>query len=436
MRSVRSLLFTILILGSANHARAQDPELPRLLTEYGVEMEPSSGFASGDAMARERVVGLALKFSPRLKALEHDITALGFSARQARVFPNPVVSVSVEDWGRRKAGGFSQTTIGVEQTILLWGKRARAFDAIEARRLSAKAEWQAEALDLYARASSLYAALLGGQEKLVHAAKRLELARATEEAVTLRSHAGGVPESEVLRAAASRSLAQIDSLSAASEIESAWTRIGALLGMDRIRIVGTGDLRGAERLPLPDSLGNALKTHPLAVALAAEREALSQEARLARALGKPSVAVAAGYRRLHDAADNSVVLGVSMPFPFRNPNTAGIAASDARIDAADARLQEVMIALESDVRTLAVAWEQRTAEIAMIETQTLPAIERSLTSLDMAYRVGQQPYMNLLDVQRTQSELQTRLVDAMVEKAQLESRLESLLGQRIDTTER
>jgi len=436
MRPVRFLLIVLSLFWCGSDARGQTPRLPNLLT--GISMSPDSApAASGDNMlTKQQVIGLALRKSPRLKALEHEMRAIGYGARQAKAYPNPTVSAEIEDWGRRTAGGPSQTTFGIEQTIPLWGKRRRAFEAVDARKLAVEAAWQAEALDIYARASSLFAALLGGQEKLIQAAKRLALARETEQAVAIKMREGAVPESEVQRATASRSLAQIDSLSAASEIKSALTELAALTGSVLSGVHGNGDLTGASRLSLPDSLGVTLRAHPLVISQSAERDARLKDALLARALGKPDLTVSAGYRRLHDASDNGVLFGVSIPLPIRNPNAAGIDESDARIDAAEANLQQVMLEMESEIRTLAVAWERRSAEIAMIETQTLPAIEQSLASLDLAYRVGRQPYMNLLDVQRTQSELQTRLIDAMVEKAQLEARLESLLGQRIDTTER
>lgn len=306
--------------------------------------------------------------------------ATGHGARQAEAYPNPTVSAEVEDWERR----------------------------------------------------------IGGQEELIQAAKRLALAREIEQAVATKMREGAVPESEARRATASRSLAQVDSLSAESVIEGALTELATLTGASLSGVRGEGDLTGSSPLSLPDSLRGILRAHPLVMAQTAEHDARGKDALLARALGKSDLTVSTGCRRLHDASDNGVLFGVSIPLPIRNPNAAGIAESDVRIAAAEAALRQVMLEfeIESEIRTPAVAWERRSQAIAMVQTQTLPSIDQSLTSLDLACRVGQQPYMNLLDVQRAQSELQARLIDAMVAKTQVESRLESLLGQRVDTTER
>lgn len=437
MRPVRYLTLVLFVLGFCDtDVSAQSPKAPRLLTEFGIKLASIPPISSDGLITKEIAIARALRYSPHLKSLESDIQALGHAARQARAYPNPNVSAEIEDWGRQKENGPSQATLVLEQTIPLWGKRGRAFDAVDARRLAIEAAWQAEALDLYARTSSLYASLLGGQEKLIQAGKRLALSRETEQAVATKLREGAVPESEVQRAIASRSLAQVDSLIASSEIERARTELGALVGINLSGVNGVGNLSGASALAIPDTLSYLLGSHPLVVASESELDARRKEAQLARTQGKPDLTVSAGYRRLRDASDNGVLFGISLPLPIRNPNKAGIAESDARIDAAEASLRQVTLDLESEIRRMAVAWKQRSDEISLIETQTLPAIEQSLASLDLAYRVGQQPYINLLDVQRTQSELQTRLIDAMVEKAQLEARLEALLGQRIETTER
>lgn len=436
MRPVCWSLTVVFVLGLCGMATAQTSNLPPLLTDYGIRSLTLTGASTELVLTRETAIGAAIAGSPRLKSLAHEIRSLSFAARQVKAYPNPSLTVEVEDWGRQQERGPSQTTFGLEQQLPLWGKRARASEAVDARRRGIESEWNAEALAIYSRVSSLYAILLGGQSKLDQASKRLSLARETELAVAIKLKEGAVPESEVQRAKASRSLAQIDSLVASSEVSQALAELSALVGAGLEGIPVEGKLLGDVQLALPDTVAMLLRRHPLVVSRTAERDARKRDVLLARALGKPDPTVSAGFRRLHDSGDNGFLLGVSIPLPIRNPNAAGIAESESRVDAAESDVEQILLDLESELRRLVVAWQRKSAEIAMIQSQTLPAIESSLASLDLAYRVGQQPYMNLLDVQRSQSEIQTRLIDAMVDKSQIEAQLETLLGQRLVRAER
>lgn len=420
-----------LICGST--IQAQGFELPEVLTRLGIAADSTSTIPSGATITRAQAVGLSLGNNPRLHVRKFDAHALSEAARQAKLNAAPTASAEVEDMGRGQEGGPSQSTFSVEQTFSLWGKRGSAHDAALARSQSAGFEWQAEALAIFTEVSAVYVALIGNQVKLTQTSARLQLARETETAVRSKFHEGAVPESEVLRAAAARSLAEIDSINAQGAIRLSRTELESLVGRSLPEVVASDSLQPADTLLLPADLTTAIESHPLVLSKGREEEASRQDIRFARASGKSDISFNAGYRRIHDSRDNAFLVGVAFPLPLRNPARYAVAESEFRLASAESRTQVTVITLLGELQSLVVSWLQRHSEATLIESQTLPAIEQSLASVNFAYRIGQQPYMSLLDVQRVQSELQSRLVDAKVELLQLEAAIEALLGQPIQT---
>jgi cobalt-zinc-cadmium efflux system outer membrane protein len=196
-----------------------------------------------------------------------------------------------------------------------------------------------------------------------------------------------------------------------------------------IEVIGSLDISVA--LPTEDSIRALLAQNPELVALKARVHAREAELRVSKALGRPEPTVGLGYRRLHDDADNAIVVGVSLPLPFFDRNQGNVQAQSARIDEAESALLAAELRLNGLARSVRTQIESRAVEIAALEARVLPATQQALEEIDAAYRLGRQPYLNVLDAQRSLAEIQLRLVEAKVGRVQASAQLESLTGHRL-----
>ncbi len=385
----------------------------------------------------DQAMARVLEGNPSLQEAKARI-AVGVGLRhQATAYPNPELGLDVEDFARQSADGPSQTTIGISQTIPLWGKRSARGAQADQELLVARADASGSMMELYREAASSFAALLGAQQSAGHARERLRLAQELESVVDIKVKEGAVSTSELLRARSSTALARVDVLRAQSEekrAQSALTSLWSDTVHQPVEAVGTLDF--VEGLPRVDTLFALLDHHPELQARRASVQAREAELGLAKALGRPDPTIGVGYRRLHDANDNAIIAGVSFPLPLFDRNKGNVQALAAQVEEASAALKSSEFHLRAELTDLWTQLGAQTQEVGELRDHVLPAIQQSLEQIDQAYRLGRQPYINVLDAQRTQAEIQSRLVEVMVRRAQTQAAIEGLIGQRFDQLRR
>lgn len=429
-RSNLALLISISALSLAVPSRAlsQEQIIPPLLRNLGVSAYPvisdSAELAPLDLSA---VITRVLARNPAMQAAYFRIEEAKGRVNQAGVYANPEIGVEIEDIGRASTGGPSQATIGITQPLILWGKRGARRDIANAELSAASAEVSSVALDLYRQTAEAFVGVLGAQQDLSNAEDRLRLAKEIESAVQVKLLEGAVPKSELLRAQATTSLAGIDVDRAHSDVErQKYNLISLWGGGSEVEI--EGDLHWADSVPDSAVLVGLLDDHPILLAQRLRLNAREADLRLAKALGRPDLSMSAGYRRLHDSGDNTMLFGAAIPIPFFDRNKGGVVEASARVKEAGAELESARQSLRRDVYYLWATLVSQTQEMASLTEGVLPATEQALREIDESYRLGRQPYINVLDAQRSLSEIQSRLVELMVSRAHTAVQIESLTG--------
>jgi cobalt-zinc-cadmium efflux system outer membrane protein len=429
------LLFALVFAVSAS---AQEPSRIPLLEAFEQSV-PAPPESRGDTLivTFDQAMALIFQSNPVLREARSRAAAGHGFLRQAGLYPNPEIGVEVDELARRSAGGPSQTTIALSQTIPLSGRRGAEQQQAEHELSAATADVSRVMLDLYREASSAFAALLGAQQNVDNARERLRLAQEIARVVGVKVNEGAVPKSEHLQARAAAALAEVDALTAESDRLSAQSAL-ASLWTDNARhpLEAIGDLDMAAELPPEDTLYSHLGQNPELVALRATVHAREAELGLARAVGRPEPTIGIGYRRLHHDADNALVASVSLPIPFFDRNQGNVQAQTAKIGEAQAALKSAELRLNGMARNVWTQFISRSSEITALEERVLPDIQQSLQEIDEAYRLGRQPYINVLDAQRTLAEIQLRLVEAKVGRAQATAKIEQLTGHRLNPVRR
>ena len=422
------------MLVQASSALAQDSTLIPLLeaipptAEQPVEMRGDTVLLTFEgAMAR------VLEGNPFLHEAKVRMTAGVGLQRQAKAYPNPELSLDIEDFARQSAGGPSQTTIGLSQTLPLWGKRSSRSAQADQELQASRADVSLVMTGLYQETASRFATLLGTQEGVGLAQERLHLAQELEAVVEMKVSEGAVSASELLRAQSSTALARVDVLRSVSDQKRAQSALASMWsGTAQQPMEAQGTLEFPAEIPSVDTLLVLLDRAPELALRRANVKAREAEWQLAKALGRPDPTIGVGYRRLHDAGDHALVAAVSFPLPFFDRNQGNVQALAAHIEEASAALKTSEVRLKAELTDLWTQLGAQSQEVIELQEGVLPAIQQSLEQTDQAYRLGRQPYINVLDAQRAQADIQARLVEVMVLRAQTRAAIEGLIGERLD----
>lgn len=437
LRTSLNLILTILGLSGATSAQTGSgapPLLPPLYHESGV-MEDLD--APGDSViSLGSALQLALAKNPQVQAARAQIAAAQGRLQQSQYRPNPELSTQIEDLGRKNESGPSQSTVGVEQPFELFGKRGARKAVAEAELSAEQYGAQLSLLELYQKVASAFAAAVAAQDNVALATQRLELARRIEEAVQVKVTDGAVPKAELLRAQSAAKLGEIDLAAAGATATRTRLALAALWGSGNASFQVDGSLDEWLSNAPAGTAGITIDDNPVFAGLQAQMRAREADIKLAKATGKPNVNLGAGYRRLHDDGSNSFLVWASIPLPLFNRNRGGVAEATARLTQSEAELAATRQRLDGELRQLVVGLQTQRQLVAMLREQVIPPAQQAMEEIDLAYRLGSQPYINVLDAQRTLSELQGQLIDALVSGANAAIGIEQLTGHRLNPVRR
>lgn len=329
-------------------------------------------------------------------------------------------------------------TVGVELENALGTGSTRGFDAAEltvslagvlerggkldARRVLAQANLDASApqreiarLDLMAAVAQRYLAVTEARAQLGIAQTDIEQRRRAVAAARLRLQAGASPESVLLTAQAMLAQAEVDRDRAQHADRAARVALAALWrerepGFD----VATGDPMQLPALQPFEILAETLQRTPELAVLASERRVRDAQLQLARTQARPDLSWQLGVRNSRDSGDTSLVGGFNLPL-------GSVARAATEIRAAEAEL--ALNGVEREARelqlyvTLAQAhgrYETSRLEVARMQRDVLPKLQRAENAAEKAWRSGAISYMEWAQLQAMRIEARQRQLEAAI----------------------
>jgi len=368
-----------------------------LLLALAVQVPPAGSLAPADTLnlTLKEALDSAVANAPSLSAARTRAEAAGARNRQARIWTNPVLSVTTENLGATEQVTGYRGLEGVEGQILLSPLLRIGGDrsALVARTLAERREMEASAdmteADLRLRVLEMAATAAQDRALAVYALE--EAVGLDTLALTLQrqAEAGRLSDGEAARARLAAvsgwtEVARANSRAAASNAE-----LARLMGMDPslpvVVEIPTCDGSWLPRNgPLPEQ------------ALADARTQVAQgRVREARAAAIPDVIPQIGLRR--SGGFSALYLGLEIPVPLfdRNQGTRDAARLERRAAEEDARSLAARIQAErlAALRSL----EATEAAGAQFTPQWRRALERTVEAAEARYRLGEGTLTELLD---------------------------------------
>ncbi len=360
--------------------------------------------------------------NPRLIGPRADAEAARALIDQARLRPNPEASFEVENIAG--TGAFSglratEYTLSVGQRIELGGKRS-------ARVRAAQAEAQVAGLQGIVSAAQLARSVRERYLEASAAAARLELARdVVERNVELARIAGVLvevgrePPLRALRAEATLAEARAELEAAQASYFATRSALAALWG-------DTG--------PLPDVLPDFPRIEPPVNLLAtdaslrlqladAERMAAAASIDRERSLARVDPVVSAGVRRFEESNDTAFLVGVTVPLPFTNRNQGNIAAAEARLRGATARQAIARTEFELSIAQTRARYLAAETRVETLAETSLPQAEEALRLVNIGYRNGKFPLIEVLAAAEARDSIREALIEAKEDRGLLATHL-------------
>lgn len=356
----------------------------------------------------------------------------------ARLFPNPVVSVSTlssysQGCNANKCG---QVFPQIQQLFEMAGKRGYRIESAAFGTQSAEANFEDAIRQLTFTVKDAYYRVQLAQRRLALAEENRDRFSRILEVNTIRFKKGYIAEVDLIRIRLQVVDFQSQIIQAIQDGNAARADLRVLLGISpSVDVLLTTEL---DYHPIePDIIAlrrQALDTRP---DIRMKRFTQSQrmaDLRLAKAYRIPDITAGAGYAvQGRQGPDNQQQLGFSLgiPLPLFNRNQGGIAQAEVSILMAEADLQKTVVQVENQVE---IAYRNLLESRRLVETYRGGVLEDArltLTIVEKAYERGGATIIDLLDAARTSRTIQQNYIETLFNYQRNVFLLENAVGREI-----
>lgn len=395
-----------------NEMRSERPARPDVHGISSSEFSPPTG-----ALTLGEALKTALLNNPELAAFSSRLRAAEARALQASLWPNPKLSVEMENFGG--TGIYSgldaaEITAKISQTFLTGGeidKRSRV--ATLQRKLKAWS-YEAKRLDVFTKVVKRYVDVLATQRKLAVAEKAFDLAQQFHQTVSQQVKAGAVSPIRETRASAEQSSARVDLRRAESALNKARIALAQVLGLTEPTFGEVvGKLKPTQPVPSLSKLNDFLGQNP---AIARWKTVLAKHkaaVQLAEAEGIPDITVGVGIRHSRSIGDNAAIASLSIPLPIFDRNQGNIQAAQAELTAARQQRRATLVRLRTSLSQRYQALQAARQAVLGLAEKALPAARSAYQSIKTAYRNGKRGFLDVLIARRRLFDVKTRYINAL-----------------------
>jgi cobalt-zinc-cadmium efflux system outer membrane protein len=351
---------------------------------------------------------------------------------QAGLRPNPELAINPENFVG--SGAFEkqvqyQNTLQLSQLVELGEKRKRRTEVAAANRDRSEIEYEAKRVEVLGEATADFIEALSDQEETRIAKLALEQAEEMVKAVGRRVKAsvGSALEEKravVLVARARNTLDRTERrmLVSRRKLAANWASRGTEI--DRVE----GDLTSMHRLPTLETLLARVERAPDRRLAVADEQIRVAEAALARSRRVSDVVVSGAWRQGRNWDDQTVVAGLSFPLKIFDRAQGDIASSDAKLERAKSETASTDVRLNAVVYGLYQEIVQAKGETEAFSKDIVPRTEEEVSLARTGFGQGIYSQLDVLDAQRTLTEVRLERVQAAARYHRLIAEAEKLLG--------
>ncbi len=399
---------------------------------------PEKPTIATNVLTLDAAIALALTHNPTLRAVGGKVTAAAGRAEQARVWSNPELELSAEEWPVGGGRGFSDAkqTIGVAQTLPFPGKKSLDRRIGRAGVRVSELELELRRLELVRDVKAAFFRVLTA-DRLLNAVHELEqVAESSAATAQKRVAAGATPYQEQLRAEIQLEQARTTHADYQRTLAAAREILFTLMGRpDQQHLAVSGTLAETPNQSLLERDEAAwLPTHPSVAAANANVARAQLEVRRASLDPYPDVTVGVAGGRRGESDESIVELRFSLPLPLLDRSKGRQQEFRANMVVAEAELRAIRQQLQRDWANASQRYRTAVDQVAKYRERILPKATEALRLVQTGFQEGKFSFIDLLDTQRTTAEAQLvyqkKLLEMNLAQAELEALLHAQLTNR------
>jgi cobalt-zinc-cadmium efflux system outer membrane protein len=393
------------------------------------EVGTESRQISGPLLTLDEAVALAGGSAPAAEAAAADVDAASAARRVAGLRPNPALSVEVENFvgtGPYNGVNGADITASVAIPLELGGKRQARIAVADAAAHRAQIAQAIAQADIRFQVTELYIQASADEVRVAIAEDQYRIAGDTARAATIRVQAGRASPLEQERAEVARLTAETEAEKARRLADAARASLARRIGrpvtgpLDVAALGGPGS--GTMGPPRPVSAAGTLAL------AAADADLATADAgvELARSQRVPDLTVGPGVRRLEATNDVAAVFSVSVPLPLFNNGRAAVDQANAERRRADAQRRVTALDIEQKISDAEVEAANAAAAARVASGPALSSAMEAARIARIGYREGKFGQLELLDAERTLTEMRSASIEAFASYQLAKARLERL----------
>ena len=392
----------------------------------------ASANSSSNVLTLDGAIRLALESNPELRASGGRVGAAAGRAYQAKLWTNPELELSAEDWPVSGGSGFSDSkqTVGVAQTLPFPGKKKLDRQIGGSGVRASEAELGLRRLEVVRDVKAAFFQVLAA-ERLVEVEEELvKVAESSASAAGKRVAAGAAADQERLRAEIPLEQAKTELAGFQRELVAARQTLAQVMGrpdLNEAPLSGALAERASLAL-LEQGPEQWLAKHPSVVAAGASRDRAELELRRARLEPYPDVKVGVSGGRIGETDQSIIQVGFSLPVPIidsgkgkKQEAAANVSVTDAELASVEQRLLREWGVASQRLRTAA-------AQVGSYRERILPKANEALRLVQTGFEQGKFGLIDLLDTQRTTAEARLAYQQKLLELNIAQAEIEALQG--------
>ncbi len=384
-----------------------------------------------NVLTLDGAVRLALENNPELRATSGRMDAAIGRAYQAKLWTNPELTLSAEDWPVSGGGDFSDSkqTIGVAQTIPFPGKKKLDRQIGDSGVRLSEAELSLRRVELVRDVKSAFYQVLGAERLVAVAGELVTVAESLASTARKRVAAGAAADQEQLRAEIPLEQARIELSGFQRELTTARQTLALLLGRpDLTEAPVSGTLAETGSLTLLDQGPEQwLPNHPSVLAVKTSRDRVELELRRAQLEPYPDVRMGVAGGRIGETGQSIIQLGLSVPLPIIDRSKGKQQEAQANVRIAEADQVAVEQRLLRAWGTASKRYRTAVEQVASYRERILPKANEALRLVQSGFEQGKFGFIDLLDTQRTTAEARLAYQEKLLELNIAQAELEALL---------
>jgi cobalt-zinc-cadmium efflux system outer membrane protein len=399
----------------------QEPENPERKTGSNLPApELLKDVAARPAMSLADFESLGDANNPTLKQANALIRRSQGQARQAGLYPNPIVGYQGEEIRGGSYGGGEQGAF-IQQTVVLGGKLGLRRNVYEQQRLSDQMGLTEQTYRVHGDIQQAFYDALTAQATVQTRQHLLGVALDAVETVHQLANVGQADAPDILQTEVEAEQAKVDYVTAQRQYLQSFHVLSALAGKSDLPVVPLqGELERTPDLNAEEMVNSIVADSP--TVKRAQQEAAVAQARLksARREPVPDLQLRAGEDYSFEQLEGSQkavgpqsFASAGINIPLWNRNQGNVEAAKAEIEHANQDVQREQLSLRQRAAPLAQAYDSARFEAERYKTQLIPRATRAYELYLKKYQNMAQAYPQVLVSQRTFFQLQIGYIMAL-----------------------